>query len=324
MRRCLYCYEELDKENIPEFHARCSKKFFGTSVPPELPLEDKDLELLATKIINARITIPGVQPKLSLNLERDKNDPKKSRLTIAGLWGNFILKPPPKSYPSLPENEDLTMKLAGLAGIKTAEHSLIRTTSGSLAYITKRFDRVVPNNGLTYKIPMEDLCQLSELPSSGNSKYNSSMEKTGKLIRGYSSVPGLDAIHFLEMALFGFITGNADMHLKNFSMIRDLENQYRLSPAYDMVSTVLALPDDTEQMALTLNAKRNKIRRNDFFEFAARLGINDGIVAKTIIRLHSIRNEWERMIRMSFLPVELQKKYMALTVTRMKILEGKK
>jgi serine/threonine-protein kinase HipA len=168
---CLYCYKPLmDGQN--DFHPRCCKQFFGLETPPILSLNKDELLEMAKQITELSITIPGVQPKLSLNLLTDPKDPKKSRLTIVGLWGQYILKPQSESYPLLPENEDLTMHLAELAEIKTASHSLLRTTLGQLAYVTKRFDRVKGK-----KIPMEDFCQLMEVPSTGRSKYdNGTME----------------------------------------------------------------------------------------------------------------------------------------------------
>jgi len=314
MRRCLYCYEELTEAET-DFHAKCSKTFFRTTTPPALDIKDTEMGSVATEIVNRSVAVPGVQPKLSLHLEKNPDDPKKSRLTIMGmLGGGFILKPQSESYQALPENEHLTMKLASIAGINTAEHSLIRTTSGSLAYITKRFDRANKT-----KIPVEDLCQLAELPS--EKKYNSSMEKAGKLVRKYSSAPGFDAIAFFEIALFSFISGNADMHLKNFSIIRDDEYQYRLAPAYDLLSTRLALPDDHEQMALTVNAKKNKLKRSDFLALATTLNIDRSAAEKSIARIIN-QSKFEETITKSFLPTDLRKKYSKLIQERSGLLKG--
>ncbi len=312
-KRCLYCYQELEEDSTPDYHPKCSKKFFGTAVPPLLSISGPELEEMALTIIKRSMTIPGVQPKLSLNIETNRNDPKKSRLTVVGLWSNFILKPQSPSYNSLPENEDLTMKLAQLAGIETAEHSLIRTSSGALAYITKRFDRLKSS-----KVPMEDLCQLSELTSSA--KYDSSMEKTGKTVSKYSSAPGFDAISFFEIALFSFLTGNADMHLKNFSIIKNEENQYRLSPAYDLLSTALALPSDKEQMALTLNGKKNRINKNDFKQFADKLKISNSTSEKILAKQLSLATDFESLINISFLPNEMKEQYQDLIHARIKSL----
>ncbi|MEO8665176.1 MAG: HipA domain-containing protein [Ignavibacteria bacterium] len=255
--KCLYCYKEIESQNKFEFHSACSKKIFETTVPPEIDIELKDIYELASESINKSIAVPGVQQKLSLTV----NGNTSKGFTIVGLWGNYILKPPSNNYFQLPEIEDMTMHLAKFFGIETALHSLVRLRSGELAYITKRFDRENSK-----KISVEDLCQLSgELTEH---KYRGSLEKTGKIILKYSDRPGLDRIEFFEVCLFSFLTGNADMHLKNFSMFTDLKTGIKLTPSYDLLSTKLIIPEDNEESALTLNGKKSNLNRKDFYEFA--------------------------------------------------------
>lgn len=315
--RCLYCYKPLD-ENQNDFHPKCSKLFFGLESPPILSLSKEELIEMAKEITKKSITIPGVQPKLSLNLESNPDDPKKSRLTIVGLWGQFILKPQAESFNALPENEDLTMHLAELAGIKTASHTLLRTTSGQLTYVTKRFDRVKGK-----KVPMEDFCQLMEVPSTGRSKYdNGTMEQLGKAIAKYSSAPGIDLINYFDIAVFSFLIGNSDMHLKNFSMIKNEDNQYRLSPAYDLISSNLAMgKDDKEQMALHLNGKKNKIRKKDFIALATGLKIATTVTDKIFSKYQSYLNEFEEFIGSSFLDDQSKEDYIKILNERAKALE---
>lgn len=309
---CLYCYQPLSDDQM-DFHPNCSKQFFGVETPPILSLSKDELLDLAQKLTALSVTIPGVQPKLSLNLQADPEDPKNSRLTIVGLWGQYILKPQSDQYPALPENEDLTMHLAELAGIKTASHSLLRTTSGQLAYITKRFDRVKGK-----KIPVEDFCQLMEVPSTGRSKYDSgTMEQVGKTIAKYSSVPGLDLINFFDISVFSFLMGNSDLHLKNFSMIKREDNQYRLSPAYDLISTNLVMGKyDLEQMALHLNGKKNKIRRRDFIALANNLKIASSMSEKIFSKYGSLIDEFGQLIQNSFLSDDLKEQYIHLIKER--------
>ncbi len=265
VQNCLHCYQPLNKGET-DFHENCNRKFFGTHEPPLLDYSLDEMKELAAKSVLQRISITGVQPKMSLTIERMPGDPRLSRLTIVGLWGNYILKPPSEEFPHLPENEDLTMHLASLFGIETAEHSLIRLKTGELAYITKRFDRVNDQ-----KLPLEDMCQLTETLTS--QKYRSSLEKVGRTIDRFSTNPGIDNLAFFSLTLFSYLSGNSDMHLKNFSLLTTNTNRVRLSPAYDLLSTKLAMPADKEDMALTLNAKRNNIRRKDFDAFAAYLHI---------------------------------------------------
>ena len=268
---------------------------------------------MAKAITKKSITIPGVQPKLSLNIESNLNDPKKSRLTIVGLWGQYILKPQAESYQSLPENEDLTMHLAELAGINTAAHTLLRITSGQFAYVTKRFDRVKGK-----KIPMEDFCQLMEVPSTGRSKYdNGTMEQLGKAIAKYSSSPGIDLINYFDIAVFSFLIGNSDMHLKNFSMIKMDDNQYRLSPAYDLISSNLAMgKEDKEQIALHINGKKNKIRKKDFIALATALKIATTVTDKIFSKYQNLQAEFEEFIQISFLDDQSKENYIKLLKER--------
>jgi serine/threonine-protein kinase HipA len=243
MRKCLYCYQSLtDKEQ--DFHPSCSKKIFGQTIPPELLYAEEDIEKLAKDIIQSQTAVTGVQAKISLHITSNK-------------MGGYILKPSTSLYPELPEVEDLTMHLASIIKIKTAPHSLIRLKSGNLAYITKRIDRTKKG-----KLAMEDFCQLSERLT--EDKYQGSYEQVAKTIVKYSSSPGLDLINFFELLLFSFITGNADMHLKNFSLLEQGSIGMTLSPAYDLVNTKLVNPADKEELALTLNGKKNSIKKQDF------------------------------------------------------------
>jgi serine/threonine-protein kinase HipA len=243
MRKCLYCYQSLtDKEQ--DFHPICSKKIFGQTIPPELLYAEEDIEKLAKDIIQSQTAVTGVQAKISLHITSNK-------------MSGYILKPSTSLYPELPEVEDLTMHLASIIKIKTAPHSLIRLKSGNLAYITKRIDRTKKG-----KLAMEDFCQLSERLT--EDKYQGSYEQVAKTIVKYSSSPGLDLINFFELLLFSFITGNADMHLKNFSLLEQGSIGMTLSPAYDLVNTKLVNPADKEELALTLNGKKNSIKKQDF------------------------------------------------------------
>lgn len=306
-QRCLYCYRPLNK-NEQDFHTKCCKQFFGTTTAPTLSLSTEDLKEMARRLIIRSVAVTGVQPKLSLDLE--KMDARTSRLTVVGLWGDYILKPPVVPFESLPENEDLTMKLAILCGIKTAEHTLIRLQSGGLAYLTKRFDRQKDR-----KIHVEDLCQLTETLT--EHKYRGSIEKVGKTIRNYTTNKGLDALTLFELIVFCFITGNADMHLKNFSLIRFDNGEVALSPAYDLVSTKLAMPEDLEESALTINGKKNRLKRADFDELASKLGIPVKSSERVYAKFAKKQPEMLELIERSFLPDEMKELYVKLLIERM-------
>ena len=301
MKRCLYCYNKLEEETS-DFHKVCSGKIFGTSIPPELPFSEDEMLQLAEKVIRSQVTVTGVQPKLSLHLEKISKKDEPQRFTIVGLWGGYILKPPTVQYKYLPELEDLTMHLAELSDIEVVPHSLIRLSSGKLSYITKRVDR---KDGL--KIHMEDMCQLTERLT--EQKYNGSYEQIGKAIIKYSANPGLDITNFFEQVLFSFLTGNADMHLKNFSLIDFPEMGYVLCPAYDMVASKLVVKGDEEELALTLNGKKKKLTKNDFKAAISRFNIDSKAIDTIFNKFNSATGIWHNFINISFLPNEMKSSY---------------
>lgn len=306
--KCLYCYLELTENEI-DFHGKCSKKIFGHSIAPILPYHENEMTKLAEKVIQTQTTITGAQSKLSLHLASDKGANALKRFTIVGLWGEYILKPPTDYYPQLPEVEDVTMHLATIAKIKVVPHSLIRMSSGNLAYITKRIDR--QKNA---KLPMEDMCQLTERIT--EDKYNSSYEQIAKCIQKHSTNPGLDIINFFEILIFSFITGNADMHLKNFSLIENSGVGSTLSPAYDLVATAIINPEDGEDLALTLNGKKKKINMTDFVSAANSAKISPKQLENIFEKMQKAKADWHQFIDKSFLSKTYQKKYKALIENR--------
>ncbi len=306
MNRCLFCYLPLT-DNELDFHEKCSKKIFEQSSPPALPYSEADLEPLAKEIIQSQTVVTGVQAKLSLHISKNDQyqEDKRFTITIVGLWGGYILKPPTTLYQQLPEVEDLTMHLASIAKIKTAPHSLIRLTSGNLAYITKRIDR--DRKG---KLAMEDMCQLTERLT--EDKYNGSYEQIAKTIRKYSSASGLDLVNFFELVLFSFLTGNADMHLKNFSLLEQPGLGMVLSPAYDLVNTALVNPSDNEEIALTLNGKKKKLKKKDFVTAMTTLKIDEKQQENIFIKMQKSKSKWMERIDISFLSNEFKNHYKSI------------
>lgn len=298
--KCLHCYKSLSDGEI-DYHKGCARRIFESAIVPVLPYTRANIKELAREIVAASTTVTGVQAKLSLDISRGKAG-EAQRFTIVGLWGKYILKPQTDRFANLPENEDLTMHMAEAAGIKTVPHSLIRFADGELCYITRRIDRTRQGG----KIAMEDMCQLSERLT--EDKYKGSYERIAKLIRQHSAAPLLDVVNFWEVVVFSWLTGNADMHLKNFSLYRPADN-YMLAPAYDLLSTALAMPEDDEELALTLNGKKKRIRRNDFEKAMLENGMKDNAIAKLFDRFSKSVPKWHGLINESFLPKALQKAY---------------
>ena len=304
-QRCLYCYEPLDSGE-GDFHPKCSRKMFGTAVPPLLPYDESQLDELALEVIRSHTVITGVQPKLSLHLESAGKPRDPQRFTIVGLWGGYILKPPSSRFPQLPEIEDLTMHMASALRIATVPHCLIRMQSGNLAYLTRRIDRTKKG-----KLHMEDMCQITGRLT--ENKYDGSYEQIGKAILRFSANPRLDVINFFEVVLFCLLTGNADMHLKNFSLIDIPEKEgMNLAPAYDLLSTALVMPSDDEDLALTLNGKKKRITFRDFTTALKTLSIDEVVQDRMFAKFRKARPVLESLIDRSFLDKERQERYKEL------------
>lgn len=306
MCRCLYCYKELE-EGQKDFHPRCALKMFGSRNAPLLEYKHDELDQLAAQVIKSQTSLTGVQPKLSLNLTKHKGS---SRLTIVGLWGDYIFKPQTDEYPQLPENEDLTMHLAEVARISVVPHSLIRLADGRLGYITKRIDRTKDGE----KVDMEDLCQLTLHPT--EYKYKGSYEQIAKTIVQYSGTPKLDLTNYMQVLLFCFVTGNNDMHQKNFSLYRPNSN-YQLTPAYDLLNVSIANPGDKEEMALPINSRKSKLRLDDFLRAAKTMGIEENVVRRLVDGLNKALPRWNELIDNSFLSDDFKVMYKDLITSRL-------
>lgn len=312
-KKCLYCYKVLDKNTTGDFHEQCSLDFFGTKQQPLFEHSLKQMAELAKNVVERSVAVPGVQPKLSLSLVNDTiQEGNKGRLTVVGaLGGNYIFKPPSDHFPKMPENEHVTMRIAEAFGINVVKSSLIRLQSGELSYITKRIDRTDSGE----KTHMLDMFQITE----AFDKYKSSMEKIGKALNEYSDNTLLDKVYFLELAIFSFLTGNNDMHLKNFSMI-NIGDKWTLAPAYDLLNVAIVNPDDTEELALTLEGKKKKIKWENFEQLGKMLELNDkqiGSIKKRFLKNKNIAIQW---IDNSFLSEEYKEKYRALLEDRYIIL----
>ena len=312
MAKCLYCYKELGKDE-KDFHKACSKKMFGTKDVPELPYTRNDLNDLARQVIRSQTTLTGVQAKLSLDINKGTAG-VTDRFTIVGLWGRYILKPQTDRFASLPEVEDLTMHLAELAKIRVVPHSLIRFADGELCYITRRVDRTEKGE----KLPMEDMCQLTERLT--EHKYKGSYEQIAKAIQRFSSVPKLDLVNYWEQVVFSWITGNADMHLKNFSLYSTVKGNYTLTPAYDMLSTALVMPEDTEELALALNGKKRKLKKPDFITAMQASGLEEKVIENIFRKFLKVKDKWFDFINLSFLADDMKERYKCIIDEKLKMI----
>ncbi|RZJ86963.1 MAG: type II toxin-antitoxin system HipA family toxin [Chryseobacterium sp.] len=312
-KNCLYCYHLLPEETNGDFHEHCSLDFFGTKEQPDFSYSLAQMDELAINVIERSIAVPGVQPKLSLTMVNSApDDGKNGRLTVVGALGdNYIFKPPSSTFAEMPQNEHLTMRMAEAFGMKTAKSSLIRLKSGELSYITKRFDRT----DLGEKKHMIDMFQILE----AFDKYKSSMEKVGKAVGQYSHRSAFDRLYFFELAVFSFLTGNNDMHLKNFSLLLD-NGKWSLSPAYDLLNVAIVNPDDKEELALTLNGKKKKLGLEQFQYLGSKLDLNEKQIRNVLKRFENFIPLADKWIGQSFLSDEYKEKYGLLLKERLKVL----
>ena len=309
--KCLYCYKPLEKRN--DFHVRCAKAFFGSEKAPQIPYSLDQMAELAKKVVKRSVAVPGVQPKLSLSLLKATKEKADSRLTVVdALGGQFVFKPPTDRFPEMPENEHLTMRIAESFGINVVKSSLIRLASGELSYITKRIDRTRENE----KIHMLDMFQITE----AFDKYKSSMEKVGKAIDAWSGNTLLDKVLYFELALFSFLTGNNDMHLKNFSMIEG-GSGWVLSPAYDLLNVAIVLPEDKEELALTLCGKKKKLNQKHFEQLGESLGLTSKQITGAFQRMVKYKPKASAWIEQSFLSNKRKNDYLDVLEMRYKQLK---
>ncbi len=312
--KCLCCNKEIvspdEYEKQVSWHSKCIKKFFGTEKIPELDCSEEEIEKLANSTVSKGLTVPGVQKKLSLHLETvDHVD----RLTLVDYPTGYIMKPQSSDFQALPEAEFLSMKLAEIAGIKTVPCALLHNDHNYI-YITKRVDRI--KNKMK---AMEDFCQLSGRPTAD--KYKGSYESCGKIIKNFSKNVGIDMSEFYYRLLFCFITGNSDMHLKNFSLIESKPGSrvFGLSEAYDLLPVNIILPEDQEQTALTLNGKKRNIRKKDFHALASSLDVSEKTSDALTKRLISLEKKFIETTQGSNLPKEMQTAFIELMDSRIAI-----
>lgn len=306
--RCLYCYESL--ENETDFHEKCSMEFFSTTTPPIIPYTIDQMAELAKSVVERSVAVPGVQPKLSMSLVKETQEHADTRLTVVGaLGGQYIFKPPSNQLSEIPENEHVTMRIAEAFGIRVVPSSLIKLASGELSYVTKRIDRSEKGE----KIHMLDMLQITE----AYEKYKSSMEKVGKALDSYSNNTLLDKIFYFELVIFSFLTGNNDMHLKNFSMIESLSG-WVLAPAYDLLNVTIIFPDDTEELALTLEGKKRKLKKVHFEHLGQVLGLTEKQIQGVFKRMFKNKLKALKWIDHSFLSNDLKAAYKDILESRYK------
>lgn len=304
MKRCPITYEPIEEDKR---YSETALKLLSRNLKElkEFPYTSKEQILLAVQFAQ-KLSIQGVQPKLSIKL-----NVKDEKFEVVAKKGQYILKPPHDLYMEVPQNEDVTMRLAKIAGIDVPFHGMIYNADGSLSYIIKRFDR----KG-TKKIGVEDFSQL--LGFDRETKYESSMEQVISVVEKHCSFPALEKLKLFRLVLFNFLVGNEDMHLKNFTLIRQ-GSKVNLSPAYDLLNTTILIKAK-EEIALSICGKKSRLKRGDLLNYFAieRLKLSKEIVEDEMRMFNSILGKWEELLESSFLSEPMRAQYLSLIKERWK------
>ena len=255
----------------------------------------------------SKLSIQGVQSKLSAKL-----DIAKQAFVFVDSGGDYILKPESDKWFELPANEAISMTLAKQFGIDVPVHGLVFTKNDEITYFIKRFDR----NG-NKKNPVEDFAQLSNL--NRDTKYESSIEKVIKIIYDFATFPDLECVALFKRVLFNFLIGNEDMHLKNYSLICQ-KGAWKLAPAYDFLNTTIAMSYPIEESALSINGRKNKLRRDDFMDYLAikRLKFNQKIIDGILAELNMLHPVFIDLIGRSYLTPLMKEAYLRVLNDRYK------
>ena len=309
MKRCPITYQSIKAGRYSQVGLKqISRKLSDLK---ELPY---NLEEFKKEYINraGKLSIQGVQPKLSAKLSIPNQ-----QFELVDKNGKFILKPQNSSYPELPENEDLTMKMAKICGIETPWHGLIWSKENQLCYMIKRFDR----KGHNSKLALEDFAQLSQ--KKRVTKYQSSLENVVSIIDQFTTFPILEKHKLLRLTIFNYLVGNEDMHLKNFSLITR-NDKVELSPAYDLLNTTIAIENPIEEIALPIVGKKSKLKLKHFTQSLAkeRMKISENKISNILEEIEASLTNWKSLISISFLSDEMQQKYQELLEKRVKVIFG--
>lgn len=306
MNRCPITYELCGDQKYSEKGLKLLSK--SLKALNDFPYSAKEQIRLAAEAAS-KLSIQGVQPKLSVIL-----NVKQENFEIVERGGRYIIKPPHELYQEIPQNEDLTMRLAKTIGIQVPLHGLIYNIDGSLSYFIKRFDRA-----RSHKLGQEDFSQL--LGYSRETKYESSMEKIISVIEKHCTFPALDKLKLFRLVIFNFIIGNEDMHLKNYTLLRQ-GNLIALSPAYDLLNTTIIMKVE-EEIALPLNGKKKKLKRIDLVDYfgIGRLGLPEVVVNKELLKIKRSLDKWNTLLQSSFLSEKMRQSYAQVIQERLQRLE---
>ena len=287
--RCHCCGLSVEEES--NYHPACLRRLCDVTWLPSIPFGLNDfLSQVSDVVARNPMSISGVQKKASVLLNH-----KTRQLEIVSIGGTHILKPEADQYPQIPQVENLCMNMAERAGIEVPAHGLSPMKDGSLCYVVRRFDRLPDGT----KTGQEDMKQIL----GATDKYKGSLESIGKKLLQHAANPGLEVINFYERVVFCFLIGNGDMHLKNWSITEPKDRKNHLTPAYDLLSSNLYVPGESES-ALTIQGKNSRLHRADFEALAHYLTIDPKAARTSLTRLLGLKDLFQQMIQESDLQAE--------------------
>jgi serine/threonine-protein kinase HipA len=303
MNRCPITYELCGTDKYSEKGLRL--------IAPKLTYL-KDLPYTAVELRQEaanrakKLSIQGVQPKLSAAISIMDQEFK-----IVDQFGTYIIKPQNDLFPQLPENEDVTMRMAKVFGLEVPFHGMVYAKDGSLSYFIKRFDRY----GKGKKLATEDFAQLTA--NTRDTKYRFTMEKLIPVLDEFCSFPAIEKADFFKRILFCYLTGNEDMHLKNFSLITK-NGKTTLTPVYDFLNSSIAIKNPEEEIALTLKGKKSNLKAADFVDYFAkdRLQLNEKTIANILQNMQQAIPKWKELLEISFLSPHMKERYLELLKSR--------
>jgi serine/threonine-protein kinase HipA len=308
----------------------CLRRMFkGKKVSHILPyLPPQESEEDAEKFMEnrKRISISGVQEKLSMLLERNR-----LRLTRQGEQGQYILKPIPRDVKrpdQVPANEHLTMQIARqVYGLEVADNALVFFQNGEPAYLTRRFDLKADGT----KHAQEDFASLAGRTkhTAGNDfKYEGSYEDIARIIKAHVAASPVELEKFFSLVLFNYLFGNGDAHLKNFSLVDTQDGDYILSPAYDLICTRLHVDDSyfalkdgmfSDDYETASFQAKGFYGYQDFFEFGIRIGLRESRVSKMLKVFSQEHPGVHELIDRSFLREDIKGEYRAFFLERLRM-----
>ena len=291
-----------------EYDDKTLRKMFGKPIRPVISFALPEVSQQARKFAG-KMSVSGVQPKLSVRLVGEELVPTKRD-------GRYILKPQTLDFAELPQNEYLCMQMGKQFGLLTADCLLLELSDGSPAYLVKRFDRRKKGRKIE-KLRCEDMQQIL----GGRDKYSGSHEQIARAIGVHCTLGSVELQRLFEVTIFSFAIGNGDAHKKNFSLLT-ADGRTSLSPIYDLVSSRLTLPEESDELALTVGGRRSRLTRHNFEEFARHLEIVDDYAEKKLAQLVALGGEFDRMISNSALSGALRNRFAEILADRLKRLEA--